>query len=616
MGQTCSVEEIGKPLPSFSTMLLSDYSGPFRVPNLNSTAFEDEYERGKGTDRVFIARNRITRTLFVAYKLPKIECPCNDGDVISGLIKKLQKLDHPNVCRLFEAFDDPAFVILVYQELPKVSLLESIKEIQHMSEQRAAEICLNLVRSIIASASMDLVHGALSPKHILMRETRPVVIDVGLIDTLKQDPIHKLNRDVLSYVAPEVIEPWFRKQEEAGLTPRPRRPVSSIGEGGTPGSPGFVRNRASVRSPAGSPRSARGPRRNTARNAVPTSGRSPSPRAGKAEAVHEKTIDRKSPRRSVKLVPLPRSERARKTIASDVWSVGVILFQLLSGKLPFHGRSLISLADRILHSDPDIDGCLSKVSKEARQLIKQLLAKDPKQRPDPEQLLRGGWLSDEFEANRCTAPVEYDVIENLATLAKESQFKKAMLQLIAEKMLPSEVATLENVFAKIDSGGDGFVSLHELRDCVKAHPQLAGRVDVEEAFAAIDEDGGGVISLREFVMATLDTQHVVLENAMWDAFKAIDKNHDGYLTKKELMAVIRELGGGGRLCEERLEEIESIIVLEVPNKITFEEFTKLLREEGGRRKRLILGHCAIAKKTCNSVVKVGGRHYRACMATM
>ena len=78
---------------------------------------------------------------------------------------------------------------------------------------------------------------------------------------------------------------------------------------------------------------------------------------------------------------------------SDMWSVGCIIFLLLSGNLPFMGRSQKELFKKIVSGKfefDDDDWC--DVSDDAKDLVKQLLVLDPDQRLTSAEALKHKWM--------------------------------------------------------------------------------------------------------------------------------------------------------------------------------------------------------------------------------
>src|SRR5215472_17391443 len=61
---------------------------------------------------------------------------------------------------------------------------------------------------------------------------------------------------------------------------------------------------------------------------------------------------------------------------SDIWSFGVILYELLTGKRPFQGESATEILGAILHTEPD----WNPVPARMRKLLQRCLQKDRKQR--------------------------------------------------------------------------------------------------------------------------------------------------------------------------------------------------------------------------------------------
>eukprot|EP00931_Biecheleriopsis_adriatica_P117911 TRINITY_DN93390_c0_g1_i1.p1 TRINITY_DN93390_c0_g1~~TRINITY_DN93390_c0_g1_i1.p1 ORF type:complete len:564 (-),score=74.78 TRINITY_DN93390_c0_g1_i1:109-1770(-) len=72
--------------------------------------------------------------------------------------------------------------------------------------------------------------------------------------------------------------------------------------------------------------------------------------------------------------------------ASDIWALGVIVFELIALKVPFEAQNLTSLMQRI--SAADVPNLPQSCSRELRQLCRGLLQRDHTQRPTTEDVLQ------------------------------------------------------------------------------------------------------------------------------------------------------------------------------------------------------------------------------------
>lgn len=66
---------------------------------------------------------------------------------------------------------------------------------------------------------------------------------------------------------------------------------------------------------------------------------------------------------------------------SDVWSLGIILFELLALELPFQAQSLPALVIRIVSADPEYSK-IDKYSSNINYWLKVMLDKKPESRPE------------------------------------------------------------------------------------------------------------------------------------------------------------------------------------------------------------------------------------------
>lgn len=81
-------------------------------------------------------------------------------------------------------------------------------------------------------------------------------------------------------------------------------------------------------------------------------------------------------------------------LQSDMWSVGVICYVLLSGLSPFMGDSDTDTFSNVLRADYDFnDEAFDEVSQEAKDFIASLLIRNKEERASAHDCLESTWLS-------------------------------------------------------------------------------------------------------------------------------------------------------------------------------------------------------------------------------
>eukprot|EP01066_Platyproteum_vivax_P012218 Platyproteum_vivax@DN5551_c0_g1_i1.p1 len=239
----------------------------------------------------------------------------------------------------------------------------------------------------------------------------------------------------------------------------------------------------------------------------------------------------------------------------DVWSCGVIMFQLLSGKVPFSGSTIKALMESII-SKPIPWDMLGNVSPEVTDLLKQMMVHDEAKRLSPIKCLEHPWFK---LAPRLVEPLDPTCVEGLRKFSQKSSMQKAVVTGIASQMNVNQLRNINATFKLFDKDGGGSLDVEELD---KALSSLGFDAATRKStIEAMDANYSGEVTYTEFLSATISMTQDLLSEHLWAIFQQFDADNSGSITAEELQQVLGSKDGhgllpGGKTAEQVLSEID------------------------------------------------------------
>ena len=101
----------------------------------------------------------------------------------------------------------------------------------------------------------------------------------------------------------------------------------------------------------------------------------------------------------------------------DIWCIGVLLFELMTGSVPFQGKDIESLKSNILHLKITWP---KEMNKDAKDLISKILKLDPSERITLEEMLEHPFFTKFFpEAHKCLLLPDPNIIYKTFIVSKD-----------------------------------------------------------------------------------------------------------------------------------------------------------------------------------------------------
>ena len=246
----------------------------------------------------------------------------------------------------------------------------------------------------------------------------------------------------------------------------------------------------------------------------------------------------------------------------DLWSLGMVMYNLMTQKFPFSGMSDREIINNIQKVQINFH-CpeLLRFSKDCRSMLEKLLQKDPIKRISAENALLDPWLS---------IPETYSKIEITLNSLHKSKVKNIAIKefLIKHFSTLKDFEELDLAFIELDTDNDGVISISDvLQFYYKGYNKAEAHQKTEDFFDRLKGLSEEFVSYEDFLNACVNLKDVLDEKRIsrflekgtggltgfcvdgmtgvesWDWFLDLKRKIDDDLTPKDFRGIVLE-----RIC--------------------------------------------------------------------
>lgn len=235
------------------------------------------------------------------------------------------------------------------------------------------------------------------------------------------------------------------------------------------------------------------------------------------------------------------------TEKADLWSLGVTVFCMVTGRLPFHGCSPSETLNNVRRCSNRWESRLSHLSAEGKDFVRSLIVKDPRLRPSAESLINHPWIVG--HTAQSPAVLQRNLFQSISNFTCLSHFRRACLSVLASSASSSAVSELQELFLALSDTGKGAVTSEKFADCLESMCQVERSASVE-IFRLLDEDGDGKVYYTEFLAAAMHDQAHLHADVVRRTFDHFDAEGTGFMNLDNVKRVL-----GNSLNEQDVQDL-------------------------------------------------------------
>ena len=244
----------------------------------------------------------------------------------------------------------------------------------------------------------------------------------------------------------------------------------------------------------------------------------------------------------------------------DLWSCGIILYLLLTGKFPFFGKTENEIIEKILNQKIEFnDEIFEKISDEAKDLIKKCLIHDKNKRISAVEALKHPFFANIDLNNIYHEKIDLkEVLSSLKYFSKHSKFYQVVLAFLSHNYAEkTQLDKLKKIFYKIDTNLDGKLSKEELMNAYKLAGIKIKKSQLDKIINSMDFDNNGYIEYEEFIRATIPKENLFTDVNLKTAFDMFDLDKNGSISLSEIKEVLGiKKNDDDKVIEELMNEVQ------------------------------------------------------------
>ena len=272
---------------------------------------------------------------------------------------------------------------------------------------------------------------------------------------------------------------------------------------------------------------------------------------------------------------------------SDIWSVGVIVYLMLTGKQAFEVKkdenrhyennteNNNNLYERIKRADYDLEALYNTEKEDAIDFVNRCLTKSINKRYDTQQCLNHPWIqkycSKEFSNNL----LFNETRSTLLDFRKKTALQKEIYYFIAKVSKESDLVKLKNFFIQLDRRNTGALSIEDIGNGFKEIGINISDSELKLIWEGLDFHKDGKINYSEFLAAMVSSYNFEKEEKLLSVFNLFKENkkNKNYITYESMRNAVKALNLN--LDEEELKKCFK----EYNEELKFEDFKKIIMDE-------------------------------------